>query len=162
MILRVLFACALLGACTSTHAASAPDEESRVQSCLAQAAERFDIDLVALQVIREIEGGRLGTASPNTNGTFDLGPMQINSIWIPAVERAGGSQALLRDDPCVNAFVAAWIFRQEIASAGSTAQAIAQYHSRSREYQIRYLSRALAIVRQQLAREVSQLPADQE
>ena len=141
------------------HATSPPDEEARIQACLSRAADRFGVDLVALQVIREIEGGRLGTESLNANGTYDLGPMQINTFWLPAIERSGASYQLLRDDPCVNAFVAAWIFSQEVRSAGTTVGAMARYHSPTPHFQARYLDRALTIVRQQIAEEGA-APAD--
>ena len=73
-------------------------------------------------------------AQPNTNGTYDLGPMQINTIWVPALAnywRVPEKTALrwVRDDACVNIGVGAWILRKKMNETGSLAAGIAGYHS---------------------------------
>jgi hypothetical protein len=53
---------------------------------------------------------------PNDNGSYDLGPMQINTIWLPELAQSWGvsestAYKWVRDDPCTNMGVAAWILR---------------------------------------------------
>lgn len=122
-------------------------DEARVQACIAHGAAQFDVDPLVLQILREVEGGVEGTESRNTNDTTDLGPMQINSSWLPQLGRVGVTWEALRDDACVNALVAAWIFKQEWRATGNIAMAIARYHSPTPEFQARYLARALDVVR---------------
>ena len=57
--------------------------------------------------IYEVEGGQIGQVVGNTNGSYDIGPMQINTLWVPELARHWGvseKQAfrMLRDDPCIN------------------------------------------------------------
>lgn len=143
----MLFCLALLPGIAHAQA----NEEARIQSCLAHAAAVFAVDLTALQVIRDVEGGAIGTASLNGNGSYDFGPMQINSAWLPKLARAGVTIEQLRDDPCVNALVAAWIFRDAIRETGSITLAMARYHSPTPLHQERYLTLALDVVRRQQA-----------
>ena len=77
------------------------------------------------------------------NGSYDLGPMQINTIWIPELAKYWNvDQATairwVKDDPCTNINVSAWILRQHINETGSLSQAIAHYHSRTPYYGRRY------------------------
>lgn len=139
----------VLGACALLASAIAHADEAHVQECLARAASTFDVDLVALQILRELEGGQAGSASANTNGTYDYGPMQINSRWAGVLAQVGVSMESVRDDECVNAFVAAWIFRDALQATSSTAMTIARYHSSTPHFQERYLSKALDVVRRQ-------------
>ena len=86
--------------------------------------------------ILQVEGGKIGMESRNTNGTADLGPMQINTLWLPELSQKWGvdettARAWVRDDPCTNMGVSAWILRNHMNETGSLAKAIAHYHSRT-------------------------------
>lgn len=140
--------------------ASARADEARVQACITQGATVFGIDPLVLQILREVEGGVEGTVSGNDNGTSDLGPLQINSSWLPQLNKVGVTWETLRDDACVNAAVAAWIFKQEWRATGDIAMAMARYHSPTPFYQERYLARALEVVRRHQA-ELARLKAEQ-
>lgn len=144
---QTLLALALIIGAGNSYA----NDEAKIQACLESAATAFEVDLTALQIIRVVEGGKLGTASLNSNGSYDFGPMQINSSWMPRLSRVGLTVEQLRDDPCVNAYVAAWIYRDAIRETGNQAMAIARYHSGTPYYQQRYLSMALDVVRRQQA-----------
>lgn len=106
-------------------------------ACILLAAETYSVPVPVLLGIYHVEGGTVGQAvGPNVNGSYDLGPMQINTIWIPELARIWGvseDTALrwVRDDPCTNAGVAAWILERNIEETGNLAQAIAYYHSRT-------------------------------
>ena len=117
---------------------------------LTLAANTYGVPRAALMGIYQIEGGRLGPAVRNSNGTADLGPIQINTSWLPELSRSWGmSQAtarrLVRDDACTNVGVAAWILRQQLDETGNIAKAIAYYHSHTpvygRDYQGKVVNR---------------------
>lgn len=102
--------------------------------CIFTAAQTYSVPPTVILGVLHVEGGRVGMASPNTNGTYDLGPMQINTIWVPQLARhwrVSEKAALrwVRDDACVNIGVGAWILRTKMDSAGSLAGGIAHYHS---------------------------------
>lgn len=102
--------------------------------CIFTAAQTYSVPPTVILAVLHVEGGRVGMASPNTNGTFDLGPMQINTIWVPELSRhwrvsEKSAMRWVRDDACMNIGVGAWILRRKIDEAGSLAGGIARYHS---------------------------------
>lgn len=114
-----------------------------VASCLFVAAETYKVPPAVMLGILSVEGGRVGQAVGNTNGSYDLGPMQINTIWIPELAKHWNvseetAKKWVRDDPCTNLNVAAWILRKHINETGSLADAIAYYHSRTPHFGKRY------------------------
>lgn len=104
-------------------------------ACMLLAAQTYQVPPAVLIGIMHVEGGAVGQqVGPNSNGTYDLGPMQINSLWVPQLARSWNvdenqAYGLLRDDGCVNVRVSAWILRRKIKRAGSLYKGIAYYHS---------------------------------
>ena len=106
--------------------------------CLFSAAHTYAVPVDVLLGIMHVEGGRVGQMVRNTNGTYDLGPMQINTIWIPKLSAYWGisrraTLRMVRDDACTNVGVAAWILRTKIDDTGTLAGGIAGYHSMTPE-----------------------------
>lgn len=97
--------------------------------CIHQAAQTYQVPAVLLISILKTENGRVGMASPNKNGTVDLGPMQINSSWLPKLASYGYSQADIQFDACKNIAIGAWILNQDLSNSLSTATGIGYYHS---------------------------------
>jgi hypothetical protein len=103
--------------------------------CMLVVAATTGLPPRVLPVIQAIEGGTVGMVRPDTNGTADLGVMQVNTIWVPALAaRAGLSQAeterQLIDDPCFNIAAAALILRTYLYETnGALLPAIGDYHS---------------------------------
>ena len=122
-------------------------------ACLMLAAQTYSVPPAVLVGIHQVEGGAVGQAvGPNDNGRYDLGPMQINTLWVPELaEKWGVSENTayrwVRDDPCTNMGVAAWILRTHMNETGSLARAIAHYHSRTPQYGYPYKGRVVAAMR---------------
>src|SRR5687767_168159 len=85
--------------------------------CINQAALTYHVPAKLILSILAVESGQVGTASPNKNGTYDYGPMQINTIWLDKIQRYGYSKEQIRYDPCANVMVGAWILSQNIADS---------------------------------------------
>jgi hypothetical protein len=51
-------------------------------ACVRRAARAERVPLAALVGLLKVEGGQVGRQHANRNGTFDMGPMQINTIWL--------------------------------------------------------------------------------
>lgn len=103
-------------------------------ACIFSAAQTYVVPPTVILGILNVEGGRIGQAVRNKNNTYDLGPMQINTLWIPELASFWGvrqSEALklVRDDACVNIGVGAWILRTKMNQTGSLGKGIAYYHS---------------------------------
>lgn len=97
--------------------------------CIAYTAARFDLPANLIMSILKTEGGRVGTESRNSNGTYDLGPMQINTIWLPVLKGHGIERAALRDDGCLNVWVGGWILRSGLNSSGNYWRGVGRYNS---------------------------------
>lgn len=100
--------------------------------CINQAAITYHVPATLILAVLAVENGSNGSASPNRNGTFDFGPMQINSIWLSRIRLYGYTQYQLQYDPCVNVKVGTWILSQQIANdAPSLWRGVGNYHSHS-------------------------------
>jgi soluble lytic murein transglycosylase-like protein len=130
--------------------------------CIFAAAQTYSVPAPVLLGILHVEGGRVGQAVKNTNNTHDLGPMQINTIWMPELARhwgvsEGKATQMVRDDACINIGVGAWILRTKMNDTGSLYQGIAWYHSATPKHGHKYRDKVLAAMQNyRLVRE----PAD--
>lgn len=109
-------------------------EEQRIAQCVRQAARGHDWLEKTLRGLRAQEAGWLGAEVANTNGTHDLGPLQINSSWVPKISRLvrrppAQVRHWLRFDPCFNAEAARWIFLSGLEATGDYWKAVGVYHS---------------------------------
>lgn len=104
-------------------------------ACLMLASKTYNVPPAVMVGIMQIEGGRVGQEVGNTNGSYDLGPMQINTIWLPMLAGhwnvdQNTARRWVRDNGCINMHVSAWILRQQLEKTnGHVYNAIARYHS---------------------------------
>lgn len=123
-----------------------------IAACLMLAAHTYSVPPAVMVGIMQVEGGKLGQAVVNTNGSYDLGPMQINTIWVPELATYWGVEQgiaarWIRDDACTNLGVAAWILRRHLDETGSLSQAIAHYHSKTPSRGYGYKSKVVEAMR---------------
>ena len=83
--------------------------------CINQAAVNYQVPAKTIISVLNTEGGKNGLEHKNANGSIDYGAMQINTIWLPELEKHGITKEALRDDPCTNVEVGTWILSQAIA-----------------------------------------------
>ena len=120
-------------------------------ACLMLASQTYSVPPAVLVGIYKVEGGKVGQEVKNDNGTFDLGPMQINTIWMPELAGNWGvsestARKWVRDDACTNVSVAAWILRGHIDETNSLSQAIAHYHSRTPNFGTKYKKKVIGVL----------------
>lgn len=135
---RVWLACLLLislllpslvaSAAGSASAYRIPWENGNVP-CWDAAGAYHGIDPWLLYAIAKVESSHNPRAvnGSNSNGTRDVGLMQINSIWLPELRRHGISEAQLFNG-CASTYIGAWIMAKNIKKHGYTWQAIAVYN----------------------------------
>jgi hypothetical protein len=97
--------------------------------CVAYTAASFELPADLILAILKTEGGRVGMESRNVNGTFDIGPMQINTTWLPVLKIHGITREALRDDGCLNVWVGGWILKSAMSSASMWWRGVGRYHS---------------------------------
>lgn len=111
-------------------------DERRIGACIRESARGRAWLERTLWALRDTEGGWVGAAVRNGNGSHDLGPMQVNSWWVPKLakmlnRRDEQVSLWLRSDPCFNVEAARWIFLSSIAQTGDFWTAVGLYHSRN-------------------------------
>jgi hypothetical protein len=119
------------GAAFARQRVTLPPTRSLTLDCVVEAARANDVPLAALLGILAVEGGKVGEALRNSNGTFDLGPFQLNTCNLTLLETQGFAPESILRDGCVNAHAAAKILRLEVERAGNIWGAVGAYHSRT-------------------------------
>ena len=121
-------------------------------ACLMVAAQNYAIPPQVLVGILYVEGGKVGQQVRNSNGTYDLGPMQINTLWTKVLADGWGvsrsyAHRMIRDDACTNINVAAWIFRKNWNETKSLPKAIEWYNSRTPHIGRKYRYKVIAAMK---------------
>jgi hypothetical protein len=108
--------------------------------CINRAAITYNVPAKLIVSILLTEQGRVGSATPNSNGTFDYGPMQINTIWLNKVRQYGYTKDDLQYNPCVNVWVGTWILSQKLADFAYSGLGfgVGSYNSVTPKYNRRY------------------------
>jgi hypothetical protein len=93
-----------------------------------------------LYAVLHTEGGTPGKSSKNTNGSYDLGPMQVNDrVWLPFFKRHYGlTEAQLKNNGCLNVWAGGVILYMQVAQAKDWWKGIGNYHSRTPVHHARY------------------------
>ena len=101
------------------------------QACWEDAASRYQVSSALLYAIARTESGLNPQAiGRNSNGSRDIGLMQINSAWLPTLASHGIGERDLYE-PCTNIHVGAWILAGNVARLGYTWEAVGAYNAAS-------------------------------
>ena len=142
-------AIALAAVLCATQASAESDGASVVRDCLLAAARVHRVPPALLVILLNVEGGSLGRVSRNTNGTVDIGPMQVNQIWLPQIASRWNTSVqeaftALRDSFCANVEAGAWILRKGLDEPGADFwTGVGYYHSHDPQYRQDYLRAVL-------------------
>jgi len=144
----------LLASAGQADARVAPlaDHEARLGQCIRQAAGGRVWLEKTLWGLRDQEGGWIGAEVVNTNGSHDLGPLQVNSSWVPKLSKLTGRspgqvRGWLISDPCFNVQAARWIFLSGLHATGDYWKAVGVYHSPTASRQRRYTASVIGHLR---------------
>lgn len=97
--------------------------------CLDDAANYWGVPVPLARAIAMHESGmRPNAVGKNTNGSRDIGLMQINSWWLPSLAKYGIREADLFD-ACKNAYIGNWIMAQNILRFGLNWDAVGAYNA---------------------------------
>lgn len=104
--------------------------------CFQDAGREYAINPLLLETLAMIESNLNPKAiNRNSNGSFDVGLMQINSSWMGRLNRRAED---LLSDPCANVMAGAWVLRHCLDAYGYTWQAVGCYNARSSGKRIDY------------------------
>lgn len=123
----VVFLCStcLLGGASDSKA----DENQLAGNCWHDAGARYGVDPWLLYAIALQESSLQANAvNKNSNGSVDVGLMQINSFWFEELEKIGINESSLFD-PCTSIHVGAWVLAQSIQVFGRNWRAVGAYNA---------------------------------
>lgn len=114
-----------------------------IATCILLASNTHNVHPTALYGIYLVEGGRSGMENKNTNGTYDLGVMQINTVWLSELSTKHKKTkreiaTKLVYDTCFNVDTAAWILKSHMKNEPNMLKAIGNYHSKTPKYNFKY------------------------
>lgn len=112
----------------------------RYIQCMKKIGAKNSIPFHLFYALAKTEGGWIGLEKKNSNGTYDLGLMQINTIWLKHLVRLGITRDLLKNNGCANILASAVIFRYERKNfaKGNDWDAVGHYHSKVKRHQLSY------------------------
>ena len=111
---------------------------------MALVATLYDLPPRVLPAIQRVEGGVPGSIHPNTDGSADLGVLQVNTRWIASLARyISADEAIVRtrliNDPCFNIAAGGAILRAYLHEThGDLMRAIGDYHSHTVALNLEY------------------------
>lgn len=111
--------------------------------CVNTAAKHFSIHPDVIHTILKVEGGKIGTLARNSNGSYDLGPMQLNTIHLPDIKK-NFPHLTWRDlayKPCVNIGVGTWILYNRLQETPNFWKGVGNYHSKTDKHRRVYLKK---------------------
>lgn len=121
-------------------------------ACMALVAQIYSLPPRVLPSIQAVEGGAVGVAHRNRDGTEDLGIMQINTLWVPTLARyshitVAEARERLLARPCYNIAAAGLVMRTYLdETRGDLMRAVGNYHSHTpmlnQDYQTKVLRSA--------------------
>lgn len=116
-----------------------PDEIKERVICSVVAAVKYDVPANIVLAVAEVENGKPGQYVQNTNGTYDVGPMQFNTDYLAELARYGITPEDVANTGCYPYELAAWRLRGHIrGDTGDVWTRAANYHSRTPKYNARY------------------------
>lgn len=106
-----------------------PQQQERV-ICSVQASNKYQVPVNILLAIAETEGGKPGQKVKNTNGTYDIGTMQLNSDYIKTLNKYGITEEHAAQSGCYPYEIAAWRVKKHLVNdSGDIWKRAANYHS---------------------------------
>jgi Transglycosylase SLT domain len=112
--------------------------------CVVSASNQYKVHPALLLSIMNVEGGTVGAASANSNKTFDLGPMQINTVHLQKLIPFGISAEKLKNNGCLNVHIGAYLLKKQEVDMSATVnkssiwKAVANYHSKTQNLGLAY------------------------
>ena len=114
--------------------------------CFTKAANQYKVPKEVLIAIASVESKFNANAiNYNTNKSYDLGVMQVNSSWFNQLAKTGITSEMLKE-PCMNIMVGSWILAQKIHAYGFNWTAIQRYNGS--DTQLKYAQKVYAAIKQ--------------
>ena len=137
--------------------------------CVAAAAERYHVPVSLLYGILAAEDTRVGQIVQDANGSYDMGPMGINSLWLPVLARYDITRPEVLDNGCQNIAVGTWILACKLKGRQGSAMAhprvfwrhVGDYNSATPHWNHQYRQRVAALAQRDFYRPLERVSGGQ-
>lgn len=124
-----------------------------LDACVSNAAGAYLIPEPIYRAVLKTESGQVGKVVYNKNGTYDMGPAQINSSHLPELAAMGVTRDQIINNGCLNLHVGAWILSRELGGATLSAptdfwRRVGNYNSRTPRFNQAYQAKVWKNLRQ--------------
>jgi Transglycosylase SLT domain len=122
-------------------------------ACMALVAQVYHLPPRVLPAIQAVEGGAVAVVARNTDGSEDLGVMQVNTRWLGRLSQlsrlpVAEVRRRLIDDACFNIAAAGVVMRSFLnETGGDLMQAVGDYHSHTPALNQHYRAQVLGAAR---------------
>lgn len=99
------------------------------EACIVRAATHYGAHPDIVRAVQRAENGRPGQIRRNKDGSFDMGPMQVNSVHLPELAKWGITQMALTNDECLNLHIGTYYLQKAIITAPHFWKGVGKYHS---------------------------------
>ncbi len=106
--------------------------------CVERAAAHYQAHPDLVRAVLRTEGGKVGQIRRNKDGSFDMGPMQINSVHLPELAKYGITQEALTNDECLNIHIGTYYLQKQIVTTPQFWHGVGKYHSATPELNVKY------------------------
>lgn len=108
-------------------------------ACSIMAAVKYELPVNIVLAVAGQESGKPGQWVRNSNGTYDVGPMQFNTAYLKELSRYGITAQDVEKAGCYSYELAAWRIRSHVRNdSGDLWTRVANYHSRMPAINARY------------------------
>lgn len=119
------------------------------EACIERAAAHYKAHPDIVRAVIRTEGGKPGQIRYNKDGSFDMGPMQINSVHLPELAKYSITQSMLTNDECLNIHIGTYFLQKHIITAPHYWNGVGKYHSatptRNVSYQYRVWNKLIEL-----------------
>jgi soluble lytic murein transglycosylase-like protein len=114
---------------------------------VSNASRKYSISPKIFWAIMKVESEYKKRIHNNPNGSFDVGVMQINSLWIKSLANKGFKVDLLNDSNNIN--IAGYILKENMNKGYGLWQSVGLYHSSDKRLQAVYIKRVKRALNEQ-------------
>lgn len=122
-----------------------PQMQERVE-CSIQAAAKYNFSPIILLAVATTENGKPGQWVKNSNGTHDVGSMQLNTAYLATLAKYGITAQDAAKKGCYSYYLAAWRIKRHIVydKKGDIWTKVSNYHSYTPKYNSKYRQKLIA------------------
>lgn len=108
-------------------------------SCAFEVGPRYGVPVNLVIAVAEVEGARPHTVKKNSDGSLDVGRMQINSIHFDDLAQYGITPQHLMEPGCYPVELATWMIARHMQGCKADLwTCVARYHSKTPQNNIEY------------------------